>query len=347
MSAKLVRTSRDGVTWNTMPGNDASIDADGTELDNTIFGSDFSSSLTGIIEHNLSANAMFRNSAGFEARLRRIDVDSATAFTDEETSEVEGWYVIDDREKSIWDNGFEIEVDDAGTAVDADDIAQVDYLNGRVRFRSDYTVTGPVTFTGEFLTADVFGCANSMDISQSMETIETGCFETVGENGGFQLYEGTLRSASVDIERFYRESTNFLQILLDREDILLEMDLDNTGTSVARGYFKVLTDGLTGGVGGDETESVSFALSVPENSVPFSWYFGEETQAPAGLRDVIWAWETKSPLYIEYYPRGIDSRGVQGQYIITDTSISVAVDTMAEASVTGQGTGPLIPINDD
>ena len=346
MSAKLIQTSRDGITWNTLPGNDGSIDANGTEVDNTTFGSDFSSSLTGIIEHSLSANAMFRETAGFEARLKRAE--NPTGFTTEPTTLVNGSYVIDDRTRSLWDITAGVTVFDDGVAVDLDDIASIDYMNGRVRFVDGYVVDGPVTVTGEYLTTTNFACARSIDLSQSMDTKENGCFETVGVNGGFELYVGTLRSASLDIDRFYRSTTDFYEILRDRDDIIIEVDLDNSGTTVARGQFKVLTDSLSGGVGGDESESVSFGLSVPTTDtpiVPFSWYFGGASKAPEGFKDIIWAWETKNPLKIRYLPTGAGEPGWQGDYIVTDASLSVALDSLAELSVSGQGTGELVRIN--
>lgn len=345
-SAKLLQTSRDGITWNTLAGNDGSIEANGTELDNTTFGSDFSSSLTGIIEHSLSGNVMFRDNAGFEARLKRAE--NSTAFTAEELSLVGNLYVIDDRTKALWNPKEALVISDTEGAIASTDIASVDYMNGRVKFVDSFTPVGAVTATGEFLTAVNFACANSVDISQTLETIETGCFETVGENGGFQTYEGTLRSVSIDIDRFYRSSTDFYEILKDRDDIIIEFDMDGTGTSVARGQFKVLSDSLTGGVGGDESESITFNLSVPTTEipvVPFSWYFGANTNAPMSFQDMIWAWEGKQPLKVRYLPEGQGNLGFQGDYIITDASVSVAVDSIGEGSISGQGTGALVRIN--
>lgn len=344
MTAKLVRTSRDGINWNILAGNDASIDLDGEELENTIFGSDFNSSITGIISHALSGNAMFRNTAGFEARLKTVS-GNPTTFTTEALALNGDWYVIADRSKSLWDREEEVIFADAEGTIDPDDIAQVDYLNGRVRFVSGFTPDGAVTASGDFLTTAEFACARSIDLTQSLDTIETGCFESIGSNGGFELYKGTLRTVSADIEGFYRSTNDFYQTLLDREEILIEIDMDGKGTSVARGYFRVISDGLSGGVGGDETESVSFTLSVPEGFVPFAWYFASNSEAPASVQDIFWAWENKEELYVQYYPEGINSRGFQGQYIVTDASISTAVDAIGEVTVSGQGTGAISPIN--
>lgn len=346
MSAKLIQVSRDGITWNTLTGNDAGIDINGAEIENTTFGSDFTSAITGIIEHSLSANSMFRNTAGFQARLKKAE--DSTPFTAESMSLEGDWYVIDDRDLSIWDLSEGVTILDDALPIDDGDIASIDYLNGRVRLVSGYVPEGAITVTGSYLTTTTFACARSIDLSQTMDTIETGCFETVGENGGFEFYEGTLRSVGLDIDRFYRDTVDFYELLKDREDFILEIDLDNTGTTVARGQFKVLTDALTGGVGGDESESVTFSLSVPTTNipvVPFSWYFDEDSQAPEGFKDVIWAWETKQPLKTRYLPKGVGEKGFQGDYIVTDASLSIALDTLPELSVSGQGTGALARIN--
>lgn len=344
MSAKLVRTSRNGTDWNILAGNDASIDLDGEELENTVFGSDFNSSITGIISHSFSGNAMFRKTAGFEARFKTTS-GTPTVFTSEAFAADGDWYVISDRTKSLWDRETEVVFSDGAGTIDPDDIESVDYLNGRVKFISSFVVTGSVTASGEYLATSEFACARSIDLTQSLDTVETGCFETIGANGGFETYKGTLRTASAEIEGFYRSTNDFYQTLLDREEILIEIDIDGKGTSVARGYFRVLTDGLSGGVGGDESESISFTLSVPEGFVPFSWYFASNSEAPASVQDVIWAWENKEELYIQYYPEGINGRGYQGQYIVTDASISTAVDAIGEVSVSGQGTGAITVLN--
>ena len=252
MSAKLVRTSRNGTDWNILAGNDASIDLDGEELENTIFGSDFNSSITGILNHSLSGNAMFRKTAGFEARLKTVS-GVATAFTEEDFALSNGWYVISDRAKSLWDRETEVVFSDGVGVIDPDDIAQVDYLNGRVKFISTFTPSGSVTADGEFLTTAEFACARSIDLTQSLDTIETGCFESIGANGGFELYKGTLRSVSADIEGFYRSTNDFYQTLLDREeikknglDITVDCDIQSSFFDLPVGEFDLK---VTGGDG--------------------------------------------------------------------------------------------------
>jgi hypothetical protein len=344
MSAKIFEVSPDGTNWAVMPGNDASVDLEGEDLDTTVFGSDFSSSITGIINHSFSGNAMFRETAGYNGRIRKEG--DAVAFTDEATTANGDWYEITDRTKSLFDYNTEVVVEDDATPVADADIEEIDYLHGRVKFVDAYTVTGPITLSGDYKPLSTFGCFNSLDLTQSSETIETGCFETVGANGGYQTYKPTLRDVSIDAEGFYQTSSDFASQLQNRERFIIEIDIEGDGENLARGYFRIGTDGYSGGPGGDETESVSFSLFVPEGVKPFSWRFGANTKAPQGLIWTIEAWENKTNLHYRYFPEGRDNKGFEAESVVTDCSISTAVDALAEASVSGQGTGAFTILND-
>lgn len=337
MSAKTFEVSLDGSNWATMPGNDASVDLAGEDLDTTVFGADFNSSITGIIDHSFSGNAMFRETAGYNAAVRKTG--NPVTFTDEASTANGDWYEITDRTKSVFDHESGLIVEDNASPVAASNIEQIDWLHGRVKFVSGYTVSGAITFTGEYLPLTTFGCFNSFDLTQSSDTIETGCFETVGANGGYQEYKATLRDVSLDAEGFFQTASDFAETLQARDRYIIELDIEGDGENLARGYFRIGSDGLSGGPGGDETESITFSLSVPENVLPFSWRFGSASKAPQGLIWTIQAWENKQNLYYRYRPEGATGKTFQGQSVVTDCSISTAIDGIAEASVSGQGTG--------
>lgn len=336
MAAKTFEVSLDGTTWATLPGNDASVDFNGNQLDTTVFGSDFNSSIMGIIEHSFSGNAMFRETAGYNGSIK--EAGTATAFTAEATTVNGDWYEITDSTKSIFDYNGAVTVYDDAVDVTAD-ISEIDYLFGRVKFISGSEPSGTVTFDGDYLPLQTLGCFNSFDLTQSSDTIETGCFEGVKANGGYQTYKPTLRDVSVSAEGFYQTSSTFLNRLIARSIIIIDIDIEGDGKSACRGYFSLITDGLSGGVGGDETESLEFSLFVPEDVTPFSWRFEDDTNAPQGLVWTIEAWESKENLYYRYRPYGADGATYEGQSVITDCSISTSVDGIAEASVSGQGTG--------
>lgn len=344
-TAKTVQVAREAAgPYFTLAGNDASVSRDGNELDTGIFGTAFNSSIVGIISHGLSANAMLRKTAGYNARLKTIG--TSTAFTGEDMSLVSGnTYVIDDVTKSFWNYNEAITVSDDGVPIDAEDIVRIDHIVGRVVLDPSFTPIGDITVTGEFWPTSEFGCVRSISLSQSADTIETGCFESIGANGGYELYRATLKSVSADVEGFYRTSSNFLDLLLGREDIVLEIDWDGKGSTICRGVFKVMTDGQSGGIGGDETESVSMVLSVPEDVTPFGWYFGPDSDAPESVKVIIESWENGTTIFARYFSEGPTQKGTQGEYVVTDCSLSTAVDALGEMTVEGQGTGALTILN--
>lgn len=342
--SKTVQLSRDGITYVTLPGSTAEISQEGAQLDNSVFGTSFASSFTGIIDWSISANAWLRNQAGYTVALK--EAGSPVPFAEESMSQEDGQtYIIDDRTKSLWDAGTLVVFEDGGAPVDESNIQSIDYLMGRVTFISGYTVTGPVTATGDYRPTTEFGNANSMTLTQSADSIETGSFEVVKANGGYQTYKATLLTASLELEAFYVETSEFYKILQARDDIVVEIDFANDGQTVARGYFKVTTDSQTGDVGGNETESISMELSVPEDVNPFSWYFGPNSTAPEGVKIILEGWINKNNVYVRYLPNGVSNRGYEGVVVVTDASISSGVSDMVEITFEGQGTGTLTNIN--
>lgn len=344
-SAKLVRLSNDnGVSWATLAGNDASLTLDGSELDTGVFGTAFNQSITGILSHSLSGNAMLRKTAGYEAKIKRVG--ASTPVTDEPMSLVSGkTYHVTDITKSLLDFTQPVTFSDGGTPVSAANILRVDHLVGRVVFVDSYTPTGPITVTGNYLPTSVLACARELSVSQSADTIEVGCFNTISANGGYELYRSTLKSVSAEASDFYRTNSDWFQLLLDRDEVVLEVDWDGKGSTICRGLFRVLSDGFSGGIGGDESESISFVLSAPEDVTPFAWRFASNSEAPLSVRMVVTAWEQGNELTAQYLPNGVGQKGWQGKYIVTDCSLSTSVDGLGEMSVDLQGTDSITPIN--
>lgn len=343
-TAKIVRLSADnGVTWGILAGSDASVQLDGTELDTTVFGSVFNQSIAGIISHSLSGNLMLRRTAGYQAAIKRVG--ASTPMTSEPMSLVSGkTFRVTDTTKSLLDYNLPVTIEDDGVAVAASNIQSINHVVGKVTFVSSYTPTGAITVTGAYLPTSVLTCARSVSVSQSADTLETGCFNTITANGGFELYKATLRSVSAEMEDFYRSNSDWYQLLLDREEVVLEIDFDGTGTTLCRGIFRVLNDGFSGGVA-DENESISFSLSAPEGVIPFGWIFGAGTQAPLSMRIAVEAWEQGTEIKAQYLPEGVGQKGFEGTYIVTDASISTSVDGIGEMSIDLQGSGAIVPIN--
>lgn len=342
--AKLVQVSRDGVGYVTLPGSTAEISQEGAQLDNSIFGQKFGSSYTGVIDWSLSANAWLRSQAGYQVSLKQAGAPVAIA--GEAMSLEDGkTYIITDRTKSLLDHTVTPTVYDGATVVSSSNIASIDYLMGRVTFVDSFTPAGAVTIDASYKPTSVFGGANSFTLTQSADTLETGSFESVSANGGFQTYVATLLTVSLELEGFYSESNDFYNILHGRSDIVVEVDFSGDNQSVARGIFKVSSDSQNGDVGGNETESVSLELSIPEDVKPFSWYFGGSSTVPEGARIVLESWLNREDVHVRYLPKGATARGYEGKVVVTDSSISSGVSDMVEISFEGQGTGALNVIN--
>lgn len=340
--AKLIQVSLDGVTYSTLPGSSGEIAIESSENDNTIYGNVFSSSIPGVRDWTFSGNSWLRETAGFNATVRRQG--SPTTITGEDMSLVSGkTYQVDDFTRSIWDFNDDVVVYDASVVVDADDIAEIDPMFGRVTFRDGYSPTGPITVDTAYLPTTAFGCANDISLTQNAEATLSSCFEITQSENGFNTYDSGLKTVSMELSGFYRTSNGFFDTLINNETLVIEVDWEGDGETISRGIFKLQSTSQSGDVGSQEEYSASFSLYVPEGLLPFSWYFGTNSKAPKGMIDIIQSWITRQDLYVKYYPKG-DVTGEQlysGEVVVTDASMSTSVDAIAELTLSGQGNGEL------
>lgn len=346
MAAKELRVSDDdGSTWHILPGNTADINFEGNQLDDTIFGAAYSSSETGLINWSVSGNALYRGFAGYRSKILRSG--ESTAMTDESLSQVDSsqTYEVGDASRSVWNWNVDLTVDDNGYPVSDSDIEEIDYLFGRVTFVSGYTVSGPVTVTGEYFPTSEYGRANSFSLTQSADTTDTTSFEVAQANGGFNTFRPTLLTADLELTAFYRTDNEFFADLKARDEFVVEIDLDGSGETKARGVYKVGTTSQSGDVGGDEEQTLNLTLAVPEGVTPFSWKYTDTSSIPEGLKIVQTALVDRTEIMVQYLPEGEGNKGYEGDVIVTDASISSGVDAMVEADVTLQGTGEALEIN--
>ena len=148
--AKRIRLSSDDTTYDTLPGSSGEISNEAGQLQDTIFGQDFSSNFPGLIGWQVQANGLFKGIAGYQVGLKITG--TSTSMTDEAMALVSGkTYQISDSAKEIIDRSTTIVIEDNSVAVASANIESVDYLFGKVTFVSGYTVTGPVTITGAYL----------------------------------------------------------------------------------------------------------------------------------------------------------------------------------------------------
>lgn len=344
--AKLIQVGLDGINYSTLPGSSGEISIESSDNDNTIFGGVFQSSLPGVKDFTFSGNAWLRQTPGFNATVKRAG--TTTAFTGEAMSVEDGQtYIIDDFIKSLWDFDLEVTVNDNATPVDPSDIAEVDYMFGRVTFVDTYTPTGPITVDGSYLPTSSFGCANDVSLTQNAEATLSSCFEITQSENGFNTYDSGLKTVSMELSGFYRTTNDFFTTLIDNETVVIEVDWEGDGQTMTRGVFKLQSTSQSGDVGQQEEYSATFNLFVPEDVLPFSWYFGADSNASQGFQDIINSWITRENLYFRYYPRGeaTGEKGYEGQVVVTDASIATSVDAIGELTLTGQGDGELIPVD--
>lgn len=157
---KTLKVSADGITYYTLPGNTGDITFETEQLDDTIFGSEYASSETGLLDVSINGNAMYRGFAGYNSIIRRSGA-TPTGATGEAMSQVGATqtYRIDDTTKNVWDYNTPAIVYDNAVAVDAADIESINYLFGEVTFAVGYVVTGPVTVDASFFTMATYGSA--------------------------------------------------------------------------------------------------------------------------------------------------------------------------------------------
>ena len=343
--AKTVQIQNpDTLEWNTLPGNTADISFERNQLNDTIFGERVTSTEAGLGAWTLSSNAIYKGVAGYNSVIKRTG--TSTSFTTETMGQVDGQrYRINDLTRSVWDWNEEVTIFDDGLEVDAEDIAEIIHITGTVVFDSGYTVDGPVTATGSYLPTAAFGRASAFDLSQTADSTGTTAFEDAAGNNGWAMNRSTLLDADLELTAFYRNDSEFYTILNDRDVFVVEIDLDGTGLSVARGIYKVVDYGTGGDVGGDEEEGVQFGLSVPIDVRPFDWIHQAGTSMPAALRTVQNAWWDRVPANMRYLAQGPNNRGWEGEGVVTDASISSSVDGLIEANIELLGTSNATEIN--
>ena len=346
--AKSIRISTDDVTYVTLPGSQGEFNADGESIEDTVLGQSFSSMDTGLTSWGVNSDAIWKGAAGYIANL--LQVGTATGATGEAMTQVTGQiYQIDATAKEIWDRTSTITVYD--NAVDhTADVAFIDYLFGQVVFEDGYSVTGPVTIDVDYFPTAVIGCAQSYTLTMTADTIDDTCFNTAQANGGRRTYSAGLRTVGFELQGVYAPADDWKTAVAARTEIIIEVDPAGDGLSVARGFFKLATQGQSGAVGALEQETLNFNLYVPtestnpESYVPFGWKHEAGTTLNAACRMLLDSWEQElNTYYVNYLPSGTPGQspldGASGQFVVTDVSLSGDLSSMNVFQASLQGTG--------
>jgi hypothetical protein len=337
--AKTISVSADDITYYVLPGSSGDFNVEAEGLEDTTFGQSFSSTETGLLSWTSSANAYWKGFAGYVTTIKKSG--TTTAMTGDAMSLVSGkTYSIDAAAKEVWDHTATFVIYDGVTDVTAQ-VESINYLYGTVTFLSAYTVLGAVTVDGSYLPLAAYGKAQDFSLTQSAESVDTTDFDTAQGNGGYRTFVPGLRQVSLDLSGFYALSNGFKALLAAREECVIEISPDGAGASMCRGFFKPMTTGQSGDVGGNEQETVTFALSVPYVAgvavTPFDWNHAVGSSIPLGVKTCLDAWEAETLIYVKYLSDG--AAGDKGSVVTTDFSLSSGLSAMSEFSLSAQGSG--------
>lgn len=348
--AKVVNISSDGGTnYVSLPGSQASFASNAEAVDDTILGQTYQSTDIGLQGWSISSDGIFKGFSGYLAELKKVGTPAT--FTAESMTLVSGkTYAINDATKEIWDRS-EVTMDilDNAVSVAAADILNIDYLFGRVTFVAAYVPTTPITATGKSFPTAAAGKANGYNMTMTAESIDETDFTTAQGNAGTRIFKPGLRSVALELTGIFDSTEAFAADLLARSEIIIEVDPAGDGSSIARGFFKLVTTGQSGAVGALEEETVNFALTVPDETVnpivelPFNWRHTATTLNVA-IQDLLTSWLTELNTFdVQYLPLGAIGQspldGKEGNFMVSDISLSGGLDAMNVFQAEIQGTG--------
>lgn len=346
-TAKLVRVSDDAQsTWETLPGGTGEWNDDADQITDTIFGQTFESNEVGLITWTANANALYKGFAGYVADVK--EPGTPTAFTTEAMTLVAGkTFRIDDATKEVWDRSATAPVIFDNAIDHSADVESIDYLFGQITFLTAYSVTEPITATGTSLPMANIAKASSFTLTQTAAPIDESDFDTSQANGGYRVFQPGLRTVSLDLGGFYASSNDFFSVIAARNELIIEINPDGGGLSMARGFFKMVTRGQSGDVGALEEESVTFALNVPESDSVgvgniehvFNWDHDSTTTLSESIKICLQSFIDQTLIDVSYAPEGLGQLGYDGSVMVTDVSLSSGLDAMNEFTANFQGSG--------
>lgn len=344
MAAKNIAVSTDnGVTWLKLPGSSGERRTELANVNDTVFGQNWQSENPTISQGMISCNAYFKGISGYSITLR--ETGTPTAMTAEALSLVSGkTYQITANAKRIIDYTNSLNVFDNGVDQTAN-VQSIDYLTGKVTFKSTYTVNGPVTITGRYVPTVVIAGGRSTTITQQAAEIDQSSYETVQANNGWRTFIQGLRTVSLEVGGFYNPATDEAVKLASRALLVIDISPDASPDTLCRGFFKRMSTGQSGNVGALEEKTVSFTLSVPDGDLvelPFSWYFTQNSKLNPAVRAVIGAWQSGAVIKVRYLGDGVN--GVVSDAIVTEATLANTLEGQNEFRFNFRQTGQPSPV---
>lgn len=347
MAAKKIQISNDAEsTWDDLPGSEGNFTVNGEPIEDTILGQNWNSALTGLVEWSVTSNGIFKGFAGYLAELKKPGTPTAAAgeACAQESGQI---YAITDQTKAIWDRSVAVVVLD--NAVDRTaNVESIDYLFGRVTFEDGFSVVEPVTVDVTYLPLVAIGKGTTYTLNMTANAIDDTDFTTAQANSGSKTFSPGLRSVAFQLQGIFDATENAKTDLTDRSELIIEIDPAGDGSSIARGFFRIVGTSQGGAVGALEDETIDFMLNVPFEEgpaveIPFGWKHVATTLSEA-LQSAIASFMTELNTYdVQYLPTGVEGEsplnGIKGNMMITDLSLSGGLNNMNEFTVTMQGTG--------
>lgn len=350
MAAKNLSISADNVTYDSLPGSQGDLSRDAATADDTVYGQEFKSLFPAIINWSLKGNAVYKGFAGYQATVKKVG--TGTTFTTLPCTLLSGKiYQLNDTTKRIWKRDAILTVFD--NAIDrTSQVESIDFLFGKVTFKSAFTVVGPVTVTGTYYPTSSLGSIRGFTLTQSADAKDTSDYATVQANGGYKTFEPGLKTVGIELPGVYKSINGMAALLESRAEVLIEINPDGNGVganaSVARGFFRATKTSQQGNVGALEEENVTFSLSVPIQSsgpalaIPFGWNHGASSPIPTAIKTCLNAWEAGTLVYAKYLPDGV--AGVKGQGVLTNMTLSSTMEGVNTFQVDMAGSGSLTTV---
>lgn len=342
MAAKTVQVSDDsGSNYYTLPGSSADFSDNAGTLDDTIFGQNYKSSQTNLIDWQVTSDAVYKGFAGYVVTLKQQG--TSTAMTGEAMTLVSTRvYKITNIVKSMWDSAGTFVVYDGGVDHTAD-VLSIDFLFGIVTFKAAYTVTGAVTVDGKYWTTTAIAKSQKYQLTQSMSPIDNTDIPTAQGNSGHRTMAYGLKTLAIQLDSVYNTTPTWRAALIARSTILVEIAPDGGTKSVFRGYFKPTSRKQAGNVGALETETINLELQVPTTNLlvrPAGWYF-TSTDLSTSVVKCLNAFINETTMKVKYLPDGgtTSNAGLVGDCLVANVTLSGGIDSMNTFSLTLQGTG--------
>jgi hypothetical protein len=199
--------------------------------------------------------------------------------------------------------------------------------------------------TGKYFPTTVLGKAQGYTLTQTANPINDTTFEAAQANGGYLTHSPGLRTVNLDVDGVYALSSGFAALLQARTELIIEINPDGNGKSLARGFFKLATQNQSGDVGALEEESLSFVLNVPDPAItppvelPFGWYHDPTTTLSTAVKNCLDSWIAETKVDVRYMPDGV--AGDKGDAVITELTLSATLDEVNRFAVSFQGDGAL------